>query len=232
MPVKHVLYAVLLSTNGFALSTYAATTQISAGIESSHFVDGLNLTDDQPSANLSIDVSFDQGLFLGSDCYHSEVDDGLGLERGCDYYLGYFRPISDTQAITASVTQHDYQRILNQEWDYTELSLDWHLSRRATLSVAATDDWFGRGFETVSLSGKFEHPLSKSFKAIIEGGVINLESRAPVNALEFGKLSLQHQKERWTSELSLILSDNDFRRMTRFDVDQPEVALSFSYRLY
>lgn len=232
MPIKRTIALPLLIFGTLPLCGHTAETQISIGVESNHFVEGLNLTDDNPALNLAIDVSFDHGTFFGGDCYRANVDRGAGLKSGCDYYLGYFKPLSKNQALTLSATHHDYQRTSGRQWDYTELSVEWHVSRKATLSVSATDDWFGRGFETVSLNGKFEYPLSASLSTILEGGIVNLESRAPIDSLEFGKLSLQHQHKRWTSKLSVIASDNDLRRMTRFDVDQPEIALSISYRLY
>jgi len=59
-----------------------------------------------------------------------------------------------------------------------------------------------------------------------------LESGAPVDVLTFGKASLSYTHGLWVTEVGAIYTDPDQKRMVPFDIDEPELLLTLSYRLY
>jgi len=228
-----------LSLVGLALlsaqsPTYAGPiVQVSAGAESSLFVDGLDISDGKPAINLSADLSFDNGAFAGLDCYKTETlffrD---GIDAGCNYYLGYFKPHNNSQAFSATVSRGEYAPTPALQWDYTTAALSWHKNRATIFTLSATDDWFGRGYSSVSLNASYQHTLGEQWSANIEAGHIDFGSRAPVDSAVHARLGFRFEQGRWTSEVNLNLQDYDLDPLTLRDSDQPDFSLRFIYRLY
>jgi len=227
------LCGLMITITAYANPVLADVVQINAAIANGHFVRGQNLTNDQAAIFLGVDWSSDEGAFAGAECYTSNANRPGALPHGCQYYLGYFRPLKNDQALSLSVTHNDYVRTRSPQWDFTQASLDWHLNTNATLNLTATDDWLGRGFATASLNGILHRPISKRLSAKLSAGIMKVGSRAPVDNIELVELGLQYQMNRWTAGVSASFTDrDDLRQITQFEVDQPEVNFSLRFRLY
>ncbi len=216
----------------FPFLTNAATLQSNVHITSANFVAGSNITDDQPALHLSADISFDQGSFFGADCFASSVGSERGLPSGCDAYIGHFHALNKHTAFAIAATHHAYSDGFNREWNYTDLNATWHINKNASLSLIYADNWFNRPFDTVTLEHKSRFKLSNALSANILASVMAIESGAPVDYIHFAKLSLKYERERWAFEPAINISDRDLRKMVPFDVDQPDLSLTISYRLY
>jgi len=216
-----------------SLCSAAPVVQVTVGVESSRFVDGLDITGGKPAINLAADVSFENGSFGGADCYKTQTlffQDGI--DAGCNYYVGYFSPRKNDQALSATLSRSEYAPTPALQWDSTTAALSWHTNRSTTLTLSAVDDWFGRGFSSVGVNAAYQHSLSDHWSANGELSYINFSGSAPINAINYARLGLRFEKGRWTSELNLQLSDNSLRQITSIDVDQPALSLRISYRLY
>ena len=210
----------------------ADVIQVNASLATGHFVRGVDLTNDRPAVFLGVDWSLDNGVFSGAECYRSDLDDQPGLKRGCQFYLGYFLPLNKQQAISLSLRHSDYVSSPFAEWDYTELAVDWHPNRNTTLSVSATDDWLGRGHSMVALNGSIQRAISQRINASLGAGVMQFESSADIDAVGFASIGVSYEQSRWSTSLSATAIDRDIRQLTHFALDQPEINLTLSYRLY
>lgn len=222
----------LVTTSIFLGSAQAAQLQLSAGLESSQFLEGTNLTDDSPSVSIGADWSFDQGGFTGLYCYGSSVKKRDGLKYGCDIYAGFFLPVSDQSAVSAQVTHHDYSRGLNHKWDFTDLSASWHINKKTSVSTIYSKNWLNRPFDTFAIKAATQVTLTEALSLDLSGSVMAIESGAPVDKLTFARASLSYSQSRWTAQAGIIYTDKDQTRMVPFDVDQAELLLTINYRLY
>lgn len=206
--------------------------QVNAGIATSHFERGINISEEQAVASLSLDWSSNQGLFAGTECYQSNSKSRHTLPHGCQFYLGYFTTLQNKQALSVSLTHKDYANTIERQWDYTLVTLDWHLNQRIMLSLSATDDWLGRSFAATMLDGKIQYPLNKHVNTYIGLGLMRFESTTPIDQAALFEAGLSFEKNRWRIGLDLISTSRDMTRMTGFDIDQPEVSFNIRYRLY
>jgi len=230
---KSLLFkSIIILATASASSANAATLQLLGGFENSKFLKGVNLTDDSPIASITADWTFEHGAFAGVDCYVSSVDVSRALDKGCDIYAGYFAPINANNAVSMQITRHEYSRGLGRGWDYTDFAVSWHPSKTSSLTATYSDNWLRRPFDTYTLKADTQFPITESLNLDLSASVTAIESGAPVNELYFAKASLSYIKERWTTEFGIIFADKDQRRMVPFDVDEAELQLSVSYRLY
>jgi len=103
----HITLVVFLSA-AYSQVVLADVFQVNGGLSSGHFIDGFNVTDEQPIAFLGADWSLDNGAFAGTECYQSTSEEGESLSRGCHFFAGYFAKINDTQALTFELRRKEY----------------------------------------------------------------------------------------------------------------------------
>ncbi len=232
--IKRTIAAVIGIAALAGSQANSATWQASAGLETSRFFDGLNLSDDRPVALFSVDASLDNGLFTGADCFAGDVDQLAGIKNGCSLYAGFFKPLNDSQALTLLATRHELARARNREWSFYELEASWNFNQQTAVSVTYARDWFNRplSVDTVSLEGVYGRDLSDRFSFELIGGITAFENPAPINNIAFARAGLQYNHNRWLVEASIIYTDDRLATMVPFDLDQAELSLKVLYRLY
>ena len=217
------------------MSSAAPVIQITAGVESSRFIDGLDISDGQAAVSIASEVSLDNGSFAGVDCYKSEtLAFPNGIDAGCVFYVGYFAALTNQQAISATFSRGEYAPTPSpaRDWDYSTATLSWHTNRTTVFTLSASDDWLGRGYGAIGLNAAYQYSISDRWSANIEASYTNFEAMAPIDAIEYLGLGVRFEQGRWGSELKLHLNDTDLEQLTPFEVDQPDVSLRFTYRLY
>jgi len=237
MPNKHKLTLTSLGIGSLTMLasslSHAATLEVDVGLTSSRYLDGINLTDDQPTAIASADLSFDNGLFSRLDCHAADSDDDRSLRQGCDLSLGYFTILNEKQALSFEVTQHEYSRGMSRGWDFTEFRANWHVNTQSTVSVTFANDWLRRGFNIFSLQGDFNQPITDRLNANFFVSASSLDdSNFGVSQLFHAKASLQYSWQRWSAQASIIANDSAHEEVVPFDVDQPALNFTISYKLY
>ncbi len=232
---QRLLIATALGLALSSIETLAAPViQVNAGIESSKFIDGLDISGGKPVANLAADVSFDNGAFAGLDCYKSEnLVFSDGIDAGCHYYLGYFNALSNNQALSATLTRSEYAPTPGRQWDYTTAALSWHANRSTIFTLSAIDDWLGRGYRAIGASASYDLPLDEKWSLNLSAGYLDFETSAPTTSLGHATLGLRFEKGRWSSEINAHLSDdNSLSLLTPFSVERLDVSFAITYRLY
>jgi hypothetical protein len=213
----------------------APVVQVTTALESSQFVDGLNITDGKPSLSLAADLSFDNGSFGGLGCYRSNQQvSNIGIDARCNYYLGYFRTLDNEQAFSATITRSEYTPIPIGEWDYTTAALSWHASPSITATVSAVDNWFGRGYSAVGFNASYQLDLNQRWSANLEGHYLNFEGSAPANSTADARIGLRFERGQWAGELNIHIAErnHDLRQFIPFSIDQPKLSARISYRMY
>lgn len=216
----------------FSGAAYADVFQISTGIQSSRFLGGVNLTDDEPAVSLAADWTSNVGVFAGADCSTSSVNNSEGLKSNCDLYAGYFTPLNSDQSLSLQFTRHEYSAGFGGRWDFHDVSAGWHINKKTTLSATFSKNWLNRGYDSLAIKGDTQISLTDGLNLNLSASILALEDPSPVETLTSAKASLSFGAERWTAEAGVIISDNDQEIILPFDVDQPDFLITFTYRLY
>jgi len=232
--MRNVVFFIILLTNGFALieTLNAATLQVSTGIQSSRFLDSVNLSDDEPLVSLAVDWTSDNGGYLGGNCSTSTVSNADSIKSSCDFYAGYFKPLSSNNAVSVQFTRHEYSRGLGGIWDFHDLAANWHINKKTTFSAIYSKNWLNRSFDSLALKGATQISVSEHINLNLSATLMALESDEAVDNLAFGKASFSYSLGRWIAEAGVALSDRDQALVLPFDVDDAEFSISFTYRLY
>ncbi|RBP50621.1 hypothetical protein [Arenicella xantha] len=233
MQVRNVLSSITFVVCFIIVNTARADViEFTGGLESGRFIDGVNLTSNYPTVALSGEWSANGGGFAALSCFAGENVNRVVIQRGCDAKLGWFTPLNERQAISFAVSRHDYSSSTLKGWEYTTASAKWHLGKRYTLAVKATDSLLGQGASGVTTSLQFSQPLRDNWRLKLEAGLTSLQSSAPVDSLEYGQLGIEYAQSRWTTELKFMLSSSDYKRFVKLNIEQPEVAINVRYRIY
>ena len=232
--VKHLCLVGALAalSSLFNQAANADVLQVNGGLSTGYFISGSNVTDKEPILFLNADWSFDNGAFTGAECYQSTADEGESLSRGCNAYLGYFSKINKSQAISVSAR---YKRYLVEDslfWSDLEAQISWHINKRVNLALTLNDNWLDQGFSTATLEGDYSRPITKNLTSYFSVGLMQFESSANIGLTEHFEVGVKYQKNRWSAELSALVSDSDVNNLLWFDASQNQVRLTFRYRLY
>ena len=211
----------------------ADVLRINGGISSDGFVDNFNVTNGEPLVFIDADWSFDNGAFLGGDCYQSSAERGRGeaLERGCHAYIGYFTPINETQAVSFELRHNRYLVNTGSFWTDYELAGSWHINKGLTFSATFNDNWLDSGHATFSVQGDYSRPLTDKFTSYVSVSLMQFEAAA-IGITEHIQFGVNYQQDRWSVDLSAIFSDAALGNALGFDVNQNQLLLTFTYQLY
>lgn len=207
------------------------------GLDTARVVDGVDLTNNSPNVKLLLDWSAQSGLFTTADCFASTAEAHEGVGYGCQLMAGYFMPLGDpestTQALSVALLNHQFEREdqLLRDFSFSAFQIDWHLSERSRASYNFSNDWLG-GFETSIFTLKHVLPLTENWRFEAEANQLFFESAAPLDTLEYGELSLNYHRQRWSAEVRLMLNDEQVAPATQLDIQRYQLGLSIAYQLY
>jgi len=230
--IKFSMLILLIVHQTVSIVARADVVELTGGLESGRFIDGVNLTANKLSTGLAAGWSGDNGAFASLSCFTRENDTSVAIQRGCDGSLGWFKPISGNHAVTFALSRHDYSSSQLNGWQYTDASVSWHIGRSNKLKVRASNSLLGQGFASVTTSYHALRPLSEKWRLKFEAGLTALEGAAPVSQLEYGIVGLEYGRGRWAAELKLMVSGSDYKQFVKLDLDEPEASFSLRYRLY
>lgn len=232
MLCRFALFLTLLLSIISPELSVAATVQTTASIENSRFLGGTNLSDDSIAVSLAADITFNNGGFTGADCYSSSAENNRSLRSGCEIYAGYFKPLSDTKAVSAQLTHHSYSRGLGNRWNFTDLSMSLNTSKATRFTAVFAKNWLNRPFDTLSMQADHIVTLSEFWRLNLSATLMAIESSAPISSLSFARATVSYSRARWSAETGIGYTDKDQRQVLPFDVDESELILNLSYRFY
>jgi len=232
---QRVRIGVLLALSTcFPAVVWADVLHINGGLSTGHFIDGINVTDEEPLVFLNADWSFDNGVFTGADCYQGTSERGQSLSRGCHAYIGYFTQINDAQALTFELRHKRYLVLTDKLWTDFELSVNWHTSKNFTLSAVVNDNWLDQGHVTISVRGDYAYPINDRWSSYISAGLLRFEGSTDLGSAEHLEFGVKYQRGRWGADLSAVFADEGLEELLWFDsdVNENQLRLTISYQLY
>jgi len=234
MRLLKLLVLLTLATPHCGLETARASGTLEAftGIGSSRFSEGVNLTGNKITADVSAEWSANNGGFASVSCFINEGGQNNAIQRGCDASAGWFVPITKSHAVSAAISRHDYSSPGLRGWQYTDVSVDWHIGKNHTFKAKASDSLLGQNHNSITGAFFTSRALNDNWRLNFEAGVTRLQDSAPVRSLEYGVVGLEYSRGRWVGELKTMLSSSDYKRFVKLDFEQPAVGLSLRYRLY
>lgn len=214
-------------------TAYANVLEVSAGLAAGRFSQGVNLTGSELTADIATEWSSNTGWFTTLACFANDNRTPRRLlQRGCDARMGWFTPVNSEHAVSFAVSRHDYSSPTLSGWEYTDVSLNWHIGKNHTLELRASDDLLGRGFGSVTTRLQAFRPIGNHWSVHIDTGLIGMQRAAPVSSLHYGMLGLRYSRGRWVTEFKAMLSDSAYQQFANLDFNQSELGISIRYRVY
>jgi len=119
---------------------------------------GYTRSDNDPAVQLNLDLSHDSGLFLGA--WLSSVNLG-SADIEANPYLGTVFGLSPDWQLGASVAGYFYDgRLMREDIDYGEGSLQLHYRDIASFTFHAAPDYYGSGHSALDYEAELRYPIT------------------------------------------------------------------------
>lgn len=129
---------------------------------------GYSRSGNDPSVQLNVDFSRDDGLYAGG--WLSEVDFGGADVEGIAY-LGLRRPVLDGWWVDLSFSQYAYDTdVFGRAGDYAALYASLNLRDRGSLGFGFSPDPYGLGHPVGHVQAEARHPLTDALEVSAGAG--------------------------------------------------------------
>lgn len=136
---KYLAIAALMAP----LSAFAGVSA-ELSLVSDYRYNGVSQTDKGPALQGSLDYSHDSGIYVGTWASNLDYgsDDDTNLEW--DYYVGYYRDLSDSFGFDLGYAQYTYHGDDNSgDYDYAEAYIGFTIATNTTIYWNHASDYFG-----------------------------------------------------------------------------------------
>ena len=126
---------------------------------------GVTQSDGDPALQLGVELSFENGFFLGAWGSTVDISNGPAIQRDLEvnYYAGYVFDASDSWRLSAGAVAYEYPGqtgSFNYNYNYVEYSLGGSFDDRVWLQVAYSPDLYNSGKATTNIDLYAEWPIS------------------------------------------------------------------------
>jgi uncharacterized protein (TIGR02001 family) len=124
---------------------------------------GVTQSDGDPALQLGVELSFENGFFLGAWGSTVDISNGPAIQRDLEvnYYAGYVFNASDSWRLSAGAVAYEYPGQTGRfNYDYLEYSLGGNFDDRVWLEVAYSPDLYNSGRATTNIDLYAEWPIS------------------------------------------------------------------------
>ncbi len=124
---------------------------------------GVTQSDGDPALQLGVDLSLENGFFLGAWGSTVDISNGPATQRDLEvnYYAGYVFDASDSWRLSAGAVAYVYPgQTGNFDYDYQEYSVGASFDDRVWLEVAYSPDLYNSGHSTANIDLYAEWPIS------------------------------------------------------------------------
>lgn len=136
---KYLAIAALMAP----LSAFAGVSA-ELSLVSDYRYNGVSQTDKGPALQGSLDYSHDSGIYVGT--WASNLDYGSGDDTNLewDYYVGYYRDLSDSFGFDLGYAQYTYHGAdYSGDYDYGEAYVGFTIATNTTIYWNHASDYFG-----------------------------------------------------------------------------------------
>jgi uncharacterized protein (TIGR02001 family) len=124
---------------------------------------GVTQSDGDPALQLGVEMSFENGFFLGAWGSTVDISNGPATQRDLEvnYYAGYVLDASDSWRLSAGAVAYVYPgQTGNFDYDYLEYTLGSSFDDRIWLQVAYSPDLYNSGKSTTNIELYGEWPIN------------------------------------------------------------------------
>ena len=161
-----------------AVSSAQAAPEISGNIAltSDYKFRGISQSDESPAIQGGFDISWDNGIYLGT--WGSSVDfdsnDGYDGSLELDYYGGWAGDITDNVGVNVGYLYYDYPGDNGAEGDYQEVYLSVSLWD-GTIGAAYSDDYYAETGSFYYVYGDYSIGIGENFSVDLHLGYNDLD---------------------------------------------------------
>ena len=153
-----------LGTTILLLSSNAAAVNFNgyATLTTDYVFRGVTYSDGNPAAQLGADVSFDNGLFVGTWVSTMNIESSSGFQRDFEinYYIGFGGQLSKTWSASVTAIAYTYPGGgAPIDYDYEEIALMLNYDDIVWLEYAYAPDLYGTDRDTQNVEVYAEWPL-------------------------------------------------------------------------
>lgn len=221
----HLRCALALCLAGIAGLCAAAETSVQVHGFSRVVHRGADLSDGRAALGASLSVDQANGAFLGLSTHYAQgTARGSRLLRYAGLHAGWFQPLARGRALELSVSRHVFDDV--PDWRYDELRADLHTSKTMTITAAVSDDYYGRGSESILAEFTWQPQFEHGVFARVVGGNAWLPD-ADDRSFVWGTAGIGVARGRFSTELSLNTTNAD--RVPAPGANDTTLALRISY---
>ncbi|MEO1079981.1 MAG: hypothetical protein AAFY29_10520 [Pseudomonadota bacterium] len=187
---------------------------------------GMNLTNGQPALGFTASYDFQAGVFAGIGGHYANGDvSGSALRRSLHGHLGWFKALGKGRALELAISRYEFDDV--DDWSYTELRGDWHLSRNLSLTAAWSPEYYGRA-EAMNMAATWRPKISERSYFLVSGGAGRLGDDID-ETIVWGTVGVGTRVSNFNVELTVSAVDDTTEQVLLTDAQT--VALRISYRL-
>lgn len=218
-----VIFALLVTT-----LPAAADWSVDAHAFSELVHRGASLNKDRPAVGLTASHDWRSGAFAGASGFFADrAATGAALNEYLRIHAGWFSERRAGQALELSLAQNVFPSA--SDWSYVEARVDYHLSRRTSLMLALSPDYYGRDAPSL-LTAVFWRPrLTDSVYALLTAGAGYLAGSRDAG-IGWGEVGIGFSSGRFDVSASFNAVDSETTDI--FRAPRQTVAARVSYRLY
>ena len=221
MPLRRCLAVLTAPVIAFLWEPVAAADySIGAELASEIVHRGFAYGDQTPAGLVAVGVDWDNGWFIGAEGFDAAGSEAQSLERGSSWYAGWFKPLANNEALGLSVRRYRFGGRFGPLWDFDEWRADWHVSRRTTVSISYSDDYYGRDAAVWLPEISFASDLSDRVTVHSDLGFAVADRESMFDETWYVRVGVRAAFDALQLGLDLFAADNDIDRRTGF----PDVA--------
>lgn len=176
---KKLLPAALATCLLAGASVAHAEMEISANVAltTDYKFRGISQSDESPALQGGFDLSFDNGMYVGT--WASSVDfdtngDGFDGSLELDYYVGWGGEVSDSVGVDVGILYYSYPGDNGPDGDYLEFYGSVSIAD-GTLGFAYSDDYYGETDTFYYLYGDYSFALGENLSLDLHVGYNDLD---------------------------------------------------------
>lgn len=214
------------------LQAHADDVEIYGGITNDLIYRGISQSSGKPRVKLSLDWNRNNGLYLGTNISAGEAAGRYKRDKDYSVYAGYFTSIGKNNAVEFSFTYYAYQGEFPSSWDYLEVRSDYHFGKDVSLTLAYTDDYYGRDIKNTYTSINWRPEIYDSVYGLLTLGNTHIKSSYFSSNFKNYSVGFVTSFDRWDIHLGYFYAEDEVRSVFESNSVGSRIAIQLNYAIY
>ena len=214
------------------LQVHADDIEIYGGITSDLIYRGISQSSGKPRATLSLDWNRNNGMYFGTNISAGEAAGRFRREKDYSAYAGYFTSIGKDDAVEFSLSYYAFQGEFPRSWDYLEMRSDYHFAKNVSLTLAYTDDYYGRDIKNTYTSINWRPEIYDSVYGLLTLGNTHIKSSYFSNNIRDYSVGIVTSFDRWDIHLGYFYAEDEVRSVYESSAVGGRTAIQINYAIY